>query len=153
MYFEPEMKLQNKRLSIRTLQLFSVWKSQEKGIATVSANDKIVKAQDLLHYKQRVRAPPSSISRGRRPELTHKVAKVQVCPAWSNETISSDFMNVIADHNKNGAWNMLTQKKGESDLIKEIIWNFQVRWMVETLEGLSSVNIQIIRGLFWFKIK
>ena len=77
--------------------LFSM-KITGKRIATVSANDKIVKAQDLLHYKQRVRAPPSSISRGRRPELTHKVAKVQVCPVWSNETISSDFLNVIADH-------------------------------------------------------
>ena len=50
-------------------------------------------------------------------------------------------MKVIDDYNKNGAWNMLAQKKGESDLIKDIIWNFQVRWMVETLEGPSSVNI------------
>ena len=49
-------------------------------------------------------------------------------------------MNVIADHNRNGAWNMLAQKKREFALIKETIWNFQVRWMVETLEGMSSVN-------------
>ena len=61
-------------------------------------------------YKQRVRAPPSSTSRGCWPVLTLKIAKVQVCFVLNNETISPGFMNLSDGHNRNRVWNMLRKR-------------------------------------------
>ena len=133
MYYEPEMKLKNKGHSSGPLSSFQHENHSKKGSPWSQQKGKLSRPRTSFIYKQRVRAPPSSISRGRRPVLTQKVAKVQVCLYWNNETISSGFMNVIDDHNRNGAWNMLAQKKGKSDLIKELISNFQnhVNWWNE----------------------
>ena len=103
MYYEPEMKLQNKGHSSGPYSSFQHENHSKKGSPLSQQNGKLLRPRTSFIYKQRVRAPPSYISRGRRPVLTQKVAKVQVCLHCNNETIFSGFMKVIDDYNRNGA--------------------------------------------------
>ena len=101
MYCEPEMKLQNKRLSSGPYSSFQHENHSKKRSPLPQQTGKFSRPRTSFIYKQRVRAPPSSISRGRGPVLTQKIARVQVFFVLNSETISPGFMNVTDDHNRN----------------------------------------------------
>jgi len=82
----------------------------KKGTPLSQQTGKLSRPRTSFIYKQRVRAPPSSTSRGRWPILTWKIAKVQVCFVLNNETISPGFMNLSDGHNRNRVWNMLGKR-------------------------------------------
>ena len=83
-------------------------------------------------YKQRVRAPPSFTSRRRWPVLTLKVAEVQVCLSLNKWNRDSRFfwvwMMIITE---NRVCSMQVQRKTEFGLIEEVIWSFQIMWIVK----------------------
>ena len=64
-------------------------------------------------YKQRVRVPPSSTSRGRWPILTLRIAKAQVCFLLNSETVTLGFLSVSDDHNRARIWSV--QVKGKTE--------------------------------------
>ena len=95
---------------IRTYNSFQHKNHSKKGTPLSQQTSKLSRPRTSFIYKQRVRVPPSSTSRGRWPVLTWKIAKVQVCFVLNSGTMSPGFMNLSDGHNRNRVWNMLGKR-------------------------------------------
>ena len=89
-------------------------------------------------YKQRVRAPPSSISRGRGPVLTQKIARVQVFFVLNSETYVQVLWIWVMVINRNRVWNMLGKRVWSDKGGHLKLSNHENCWMKK---GMSLVKI------------